>query len=88
MQVGYIRLASFTSRAQSDVASAIRGLSQEGAEAFVLDLRDNRGGLIQEGIEVAKLFLDGMPREPLKPFYSKKASRWPCCFLTVMPRQP
>eukprot|EP00884_Botryococcus_braunii_P007006 jgi/Botrbrau1/16306/Bobra.0066s0074.1 len=58
-KVGYIRLASFNSRAQSDVAAAIRDLSREGADEFVLDLRDNRGGLIQEGIEVAKLFLNG-----------------------------
>lgn len=36
----------------------------EGAAELVLDLRDNRGGLVQEGIEIAKLFLDGMRRGP------------------------
>lgn len=29
-----------------------------GAERLVLDLQDNRGGLVNEGIEVARLFLD------------------------------
>ena len=28
-----------------------------GADRLVLDLRDNRGGLVSEGIEVARLFL-------------------------------
>ena len=38
-----------------------RRLEAEGANELVLDLRDNRGGLVQEGIEIAKLFLPGRP---------------------------
>mgnify|MGYP001807735265 CR=1 FL=1 len=45
--------------AQSDVATAIRQLEAGGATRLVLDLRDNRGGLVTEGLEVARLFLDG-----------------------------
>ena len=37
-----------------------RRLEAEGANELVLDLRDNRGGLVQEGIEIAKLFLPGI----------------------------
>jgi len=58
-QVGYVRLTSFTARAQRDVASAVQKLEADGARRLVLDLRGNRGGLVSEGIEVARLFLDG-----------------------------
>ena len=34
-------------------------LQGEGAEAFILDLRSNPGGLVGAGLEVARLFLDG-----------------------------
>ncbi|KXZ42218.1 hypothetical protein GPECTOR_180g254 [Gonium pectorale] len=57
--VGTVRLAAFNARAQSDVAAAIRQLEAAGASRLVLDLRDNRGGLVTEGLEVARLFLDG-----------------------------
>ncbi|KAG2435553.1 hypothetical protein HYH02_011847 [Chlamydomonas schloesseri] len=57
--VGTVRLAAFNARAQSDVAAAIRQLEAAGATRLVLDLRDNRGGLVTEGLEVARLFLDG-----------------------------
>ena len=58
-QVGTIRLAAFNSRAVPDVAAAVRRLEGAGAAELVLDLRDNRGGLVQEGVELARLFLDG-----------------------------
>ena len=47
-----IRLTSFNARAQRDVKSAIQDLERGGAERLVLDLRDNRGGLVSEGLEV------------------------------------
>ena len=37
---------------------AIKDLSQEGAKGYVLDLRNNPGGLLQAGIEIARLWLD------------------------------
>lgn len=36
-------------------------LQAGGASALQLDLRDNRGGLVSEGLEVARLFLQ-VPR--------------------------
>ena len=58
-KVGTIRLAAFNSRAVPDVVAAVRRLEGAGARELVLDLRDNRGGLVQEGVELARLFLDG-----------------------------
>lgn len=56
--VGIVKLTNFNAKAQRDVAAAIQMLTQQGAQRLVLDLRDNRGGLVSEGIEVARLFLD------------------------------
>ena len=54
-----MRLTAFNARALTDVAAAVKSLEGQGAVELVLDLRDNRGGLVQEGIEIAKLFLEG-----------------------------
>jgi C-terminal processing protease CtpA/Prc len=43
---------------QRDTLAAVQRLQTAGAQRLVLDLRDNRGGLVSEGIEVARLFLD------------------------------
>lgn len=54
-----IRLSGFNGRAQQEVAQAVKALTRQGASEFTLDVRDNRGGLYQQGAEVAKLFLEG-----------------------------
>ncbi|XP_042008497.1 carboxyl-terminal-processing peptidase 1, chloroplastic-like isoform X2 [Salvia splendens] len=56
--VGYVRLKEFNALARKDLVTAMRRLQDMGASYFVLDLRDNLGGLVQAGIEIAKLFLD------------------------------
>lgn len=57
--MGYIRLKEFNALARRDLTTAMRRLKDAGASHFVLDLRDNPGGLVQAGIEIAKLFLEG-----------------------------
>lgn len=57
-RVGYIRLSQFNANATAEVASAIKRLEAENADAYILDLRSNPGGLLQSGIEVARLWLD------------------------------
>ncbi|CAK0738468.1 hypothetical protein CVIRNUC_001047 [Coccomyxa viridis] len=57
-KVGYVHLTAFNARALTDVEAAVKSLEDQGAAELVLDLRDNRGGLVQEGIEIAKLFLE------------------------------
>ncbi|NJO45804.1 MAG: PDZ domain-containing protein [Oscillatoriales cyanobacterium RM1_1_9] len=56
--VGYIRLSQFSANATEEVANAVTTLEQAGAKAFVLDLRNNPGGLLQAGVEIARLWLD------------------------------
>lgn len=59
-RVGFLKLQSFNARAQQDLVASIHNLEKQNVTELVLDLRDNRGGLVQEGIEVAKVFLDGV----------------------------
>uniref|UniRef100_A0A1J3F8I1 C-terminal processing peptidase n=1 Tax=Noccaea caerulescens TaxID=107243 RepID=A0A1J3F8I1_NOCCA len=58
ISVGYIRLKEFNALARKDLVIAMKRLQDKGASYFVMDLRDNLGGLVQAGIETAKLFLD------------------------------
>ncbi|NJL82699.1 MAG: PDZ domain-containing protein [Chloroflexaceae bacterium] len=55
--IGYMRLTQFSATAAQEMSEAIARLQREGADGFVLDLRNNPGGLLQAGIEVARLWL-------------------------------
>jgi carboxyl-terminal processing protease len=56
-KLGVVNLSSFTSGAHADVASAIRKLLARHADGFVLDLRGNGGGLLDEAVLVSSLFV-------------------------------
>lgn len=56
--VGYIRLNQFNANAAKEFANAITRLEEQGADAYILDLRNNPGGLLQAGIEIARYWLD------------------------------
>ncbi|MGH7460966.1 MAG: S41 family peptidase, partial [Longimicrobiales bacterium] len=55
--VGYIPLIQFGETASEEVAKALDDLKQQGAKSFVLDLRGNGGGLLDEAVEISDLFL-------------------------------
>ncbi|KAG2727744.1 hypothetical protein I3760_01G172100 [Carya illinoinensis] len=57
-RIGYIKLTSFNQNASGAVKEAVSSLRSNSVNAFVLDLRDNSGGLFPEGIEIAKIWLD------------------------------
>ncbi len=59
--IGYVRLSQFNGNAAAEMATAIRELSRQGAEGFVLDLRNNPGGLLQAGIAIARQWIDHGP---------------------------
>lgn len=59
--IGYIRLSRFSGESAGEVAEAISHLQELGAQRFVLDLRQNRGGLLEAAIAVSDHFLDGGP---------------------------
>ena len=55
--IGYIKLRSFTQNCAFDVKNAIRVLQKKGALSYVLDLRDNPGGLLFEAIQLTNIFI-------------------------------
>ncbi|MBE9177912.1 PDZ domain-containing protein [Oculatella sp. LEGE 06141] len=58
VQVGYIRLAEFSGHASEQMQQAIEELTKQGAEAFVLDLRGNPGGLLQASIDISRMWME------------------------------
>jgi carboxyl-terminal processing protease len=58
LKIGYIRLTQFNANATMEVAHAINRLEKQETEAYILDLRNNPGGLLQAGIETARLWID------------------------------
>lgn len=53
-----IELTTFSRVASQEVGRAIEEMQGEGARAFILDLRNNGGGLLSEARNVADLFLE------------------------------
>jgi carboxyl-terminal processing protease len=56
-KLGVVELSSFTSGAHAQVAAAVRRQLARKADGFVLDLRANGGGLLDEAVLVSSLFV-------------------------------
>jgi carboxyl-terminal processing protease len=56
-KLGYIRMLSFSEGVSGLLANAVRKVQREGAKGIVLDLRGNPGGLLDEAVLSASLFL-------------------------------
>lgn len=56
-KVGYIALYTFDTDCSVEVQKAIKDLEAQGAEKFILDLRNNTGGLVSEAYKIANFFI-------------------------------
>ncbi|KAG7347780.1 carboxyl-terminal protease [Nitzschia inconspicua] len=56
-KVGYIRISEFNSLVNASLQKALQDLQQQGANAYVLDLRGNTGGAFQSAVEISGMFL-------------------------------
>jgi len=56
-KIGIIKINSLDDGEAADVKSRVQDLLKQGAQKFVLDLRDTAGGSLTEGIAVANLFI-------------------------------
>lgn len=57
-RMGVIEVNVVAASTPEEILSAVEDLQERGAEVYLLDLRDNYGGLLTAGIETARLFLD------------------------------
>jgi carboxyl-terminal processing protease len=55
--IGYIKIANFNETTGRELATALRKLDVRRLKGLILDLRDNPGGLLTEGVAVADMFL-------------------------------
>jgi len=57
-KIGYIRLTEFSSHAPDQMRRAIKKLNEQQVQGFVLDLRNNPGGLLQAAVEISRMWID------------------------------
>ncbi len=57
-KVGYIHLHSFSESSGQDVRRELAKLEKKGVRALILDLRNNPGGLLEQSISVASIFIE------------------------------
>ncbi|GLJ21445.1 hypothetical protein SUGI_0395090 [Cryptomeria japonica] len=59
MKTGYVRLSAFSQNAAIDMENAVNALENQDVQSYILDLRNNPGGLVKVGLDVAQIWLDG-----------------------------
>jgi carboxyl-terminal processing protease len=77
--VGYIRVTSFTEQSTSGVLDAVEKIKKEAGnklKGYVLDLRNNPGGLLDQSIAMSDAFLDKGEIVSVKARKSEDVQRW------------
>ena len=55
--IGFIQLTSFTDGCAKEMRRALVELKKQGATSFIIDLRSNGGGLLNEAVDIVNLFI-------------------------------
>lgn len=56
-KIGYVRLSTFSEDATKELKEAIKSLKEQNIDGLIFDLRWNGGGLLNQAVQVASLFL-------------------------------
>ncbi|CAL5430835.1 unnamed protein product [Camellia sinensis] len=59
LKTGYVKLLAFSQTAAVDMENTIHDMENQGVQSYILDLRNNPGGLVKAGLDVAQMWLDG-----------------------------
>jgi carboxyl-terminal processing protease len=83
--VGYLRLNKFSETTEDELEAALRDLNAQGTKSLIFDLRFNGGGLLDQAIKTADLFLEkdqlvvytqGRDPESKRKFFSSEPPLW------------
>lgn len=84
-QTGYISISSFSKQTNDQLEEALEKGEKDGVQAFILDLRDNPGGLLSQSVKVVSHFLEegelvvytrGRDRNDTQQYESVFNDRW------------
>ena len=56
--IGYVRLSRFAEETTNELIDAISDLKKQNVDGLIFDLRSNGGGLLQQAVQVAGLFIE------------------------------
>ncbi len=75
--IGYIRLTSFNDNSSQQIKKQIKKLKKnENLKAFILDLRNNPGGLLSQAIKISDFFLENGEIVSTKSRQKSENKRW------------
>ena len=57
--IGYIRLRAFNEQSHNQLIKQLKKISNKKIDGYILDLRNNPGGLLSQAIKITETFLDG-----------------------------
>jgi carboxyl-terminal processing protease len=57
VKIGYVDLTQFSENAGAEVRAQVQKMRKQGARALILDLRDNGGGLLEQAVATASIFI-------------------------------
>ena len=88
-RLGIIQINVIAATTVDEILTATDDLEGRGASAFVIDLRNNSGGLLDTGIDIARIYLNsgviieqqyrGKPIETYECRCSRRTSRFTTC---------
>lgn len=91
--VAYVDINVFGTRTAEELQTAVDSLVKAGAKSLIIDLRGNPGGLLEQGVSAAELFLDpgqaivelrSRPGALADRYADREAQRWPNLAISVL----
>src|ERR1700691_3374274 len=81
--IGYVHVSTFNETTDSDLAEALRRLDVSKLDGLIIDLRNNGGGLLNQSVGMADMFLDKNElvvshrgrSSPERPYYAVRGNQ-------------